>query len=45
MPQIFADDFDPETADAMDDEAVRTILMLGESIGTLTKHDLFWPRR
>jgi hypothetical protein len=22
-PQLFADDFDPETADAMDDEAVR----------------------
>lgn len=40
MPRIFADDFDPETADAMDDEAVRTVLMLGESIGTLTKHDL-----
>jgi hypothetical protein len=40
MPQILADDFDPETADAMDNEAVRTVLMLGESIGTLTKHDL-----
>lgn len=40
MPDLFADDFDPETADAMDNEAVRTVLMLGESIGTLTKHDL-----
>jgi hypothetical protein len=40
MPRIFADDFDPNTADAMDDEAVRTILMFGESLGTLTKRDL-----
>ncbi len=39
MPQILADDFDPETAE-MDNEAVRTMLMLGESIGTLVKHDL-----
>jgi hypothetical protein len=40
MPRIFADDFDPDTADAMNDEAVRTILMFGESVGTLTKRDL-----
>ncbi len=40
MPQIFADDFDPETANAMDDQSVRTMLMFGESIGTLTKNDL-----
>ena len=40
MPRIFADDFDPETADAMSDQAVRTMLMFGESIGTLTKNDL-----
>jgi hypothetical protein len=40
LPAILADDFDPDTADAMNDEAVRTVLMLGESIGTLTKHDL-----
>jgi hypothetical protein len=40
MPQIFADDFDRDMADAMDDEAVRTMLMFGESIGTLTKHGL-----
>ena len=40
MPRIFADDFDPDTADAMSDQAVRTMLMFGESIGTLTKNDL-----
>jgi hypothetical protein len=40
MPRIFADDFDPDTADGMNDEAVRTMLMFGESIGTLTKRDL-----
>ena len=40
MPRIFADDFDPETADAMSDQAVRTMLMFGESIGTLTKNNL-----
>ena len=40
MPRLFSDDFDPETADAMSDQAVRTILIFGESIGTLTKRDL-----
>jgi len=40
MPRIFADDFEPETADAMSDSAVRTMLMFGESIGTLTKNNL-----
>jgi hypothetical protein len=40
MPRIFADDFDAEAADAMSDQAVRTMLMFGESIGTLTKNDL-----
>jgi hypothetical protein len=40
MPRVFADDFDPNAADAMEDEAVRTMLMFGESIGTLTKHEL-----
>ncbi|HEX8856281.1 MAG TPA: hypothetical protein VF752_11855 [Thermoleophilaceae bacterium] len=39
MGQVFADDFDPETAD-MSDPPVRTILVFGESIGTLTKRDL-----
>jgi len=40
MPHVFAEDFDPQTADAMSDGAVRTMLMFGESIGTLTKHGL-----
>lgn len=40
MPAIFGDDFDPDTADAIDDASVRTVLLFGESIGTLTKHDL-----
>lgn len=40
MPRLFAEDFDPETADAQDDDAVRTILMYGESIATLTKNGL-----
>lgn len=40
MPKLLAEDFDPETADAVSDEAVRTMLMFGESIGTLTKHNL-----
>ena len=40
MPRIFADDFDPDTADAMSDKAVRTMLTFGESIATLTKNDL-----
>jgi hypothetical protein len=40
MPALFADDFDPHTADAIDNEAVRTILMFGETIATLTKRDL-----
>jgi hypothetical protein len=39
MPSIFAEDFDPETADVMD-RAVRTMLGFGELIGTLVKHDL-----
>ncbi|HWF36856.1 MAG TPA: hypothetical protein VG295_15860 [Solirubrobacteraceae bacterium] len=43
LPRLFADDFDPDTADAMDDDAVRTILTFGESIATLTKHDLLSP--
>lgn len=40
LPQLFADDFDPDTADAARDEAVRTVLLYGESIATLTKHNL-----
>lgn len=40
MPDLLADDFDPESAEVADNEAVRVCLMIGESIGTLTKHDL-----
>jgi hypothetical protein len=40
MPKLFSDDFDPETADVMTDDHVRTMLIFGESIGTLTKRDL-----
>ena len=40
MPELFSDDFDPHTADALDNEAVRTILMFGETIATLTNRDL-----
>jgi hypothetical protein len=40
MPQIFSDSFDPETADAMTDQSVRTMLTFGETIGTLTKNGL-----
>ena len=40
MPELFSDDFDPHTADAIEHEAVRTILMFGETIATLTKRDL-----
>jgi hypothetical protein len=40
LPHVFADDFDPDSADVLDDESVRTLLVFGESIGTLTKHNL-----
>jgi len=40
MSQVFAPDFDPQTADATEDSGVRKILNYGESIGTLTKHGL-----
>ncbi len=40
LPQIFADDFDPDTADAFSDESVRTMLTFGESVATLTKNNL-----
>jgi hypothetical protein len=40
IPRILADDFDPDSADVLTDEAVRTLLLFGESIGTLTKHNL-----
>jgi hypothetical protein len=50
-PELFADDFDPETADARKSPAVRAALGHFEMIGTLTKngllsaelvHDMFW---
>jgi hypothetical protein len=40
MPQVFSESFDPQTADAMADPAVRKLLAYCESIGTLTKHGL-----
>ena len=40
LRKLYADDFDPEAADALKDDPVRTVLLLGESIGTLTKRDL-----
>jgi hypothetical protein len=39
MPAIFADDFDPESANVMD-TPVLAFLAYGELIGTLVKHDL-----
>jgi hypothetical protein len=39
MRTIFADDFDPESASARD-EAVSTVLLFGETLGTLTKNGL-----
>jgi hypothetical protein len=50
MLGILADDFDPETASAMDGRVAR-VLLWGESVGCLTKfglldtdlvHDWFW---
>jgi len=39
MAAIFAEDFDPASAEVAD-RPVQALLMLGESIGTLVKHDL-----
>jgi hypothetical protein len=39
LPKVLGDDFDPDSAD-IGDAAVRTILQFGESVATLTKHDL-----
>jgi hypothetical protein len=36
---VFDDAFDPETADSNDDH-VRTVLVFGETIGTLVKNEL-----
>jgi hypothetical protein len=43
MPELFAEEFDTDAADANDDDAVRTMLMFGETIGTLTKQGLLSP--
>jgi hypothetical protein len=40
VARVLADDFDPESADPVADGSVRAILAFGESIGTLTKHNL-----
>jgi hypothetical protein len=40
LPSLFDESFDPEIADALADRPVRTLLMFGESVGTLVKHDL-----
>jgi hypothetical protein len=40
IPALFSENFDPERGDYLTDEAVRTVLYFGESIGTLVKHDL-----
>ncbi len=40
MPSLFDESFDPDIADAMADRPVRTLLMFGESVGTLVKHGL-----
>jgi hypothetical protein len=40
LPVLFAEDFDPEKVDMLQNEAVRTVLYYGESVGTLVKHDL-----
>jgi hypothetical protein len=37
---VFDDSFDPESATTDDDAHVRTVLQFGETLGTLTKHDL-----
>ena len=37
--RVFADDFDPESADALD-ESVQTMLFFNETVGTLVKNDL-----
>ena len=40
---LFDEEFDPETA-AANDEPVRTVLMFGETVGTLVKNELTRPR-
>ena len=40
LRKVFAEDFDAERADSIKDPEISIILQFGESIGTLTKHDL-----
>jgi hypothetical protein len=40
LEDILAEDFNPDEADLMPHAAVRKLLQFGESIATLTKHDL-----
>ncbi|HUH81199.1 MAG TPA: hypothetical protein VLZ06_07720 [Solirubrobacteraceae bacterium] len=40
LPSLLDESFDPDIADAMADRPVRTMLMFGESVGTLVKHGL-----
>jgi hypothetical protein len=40
LPSLFDESFDPDTADAMGDRPVRTMLIFGESVATLVKHGL-----
>jgi hypothetical protein len=37
---LFAEDFDPDSASAAD-EPVRKVLLWGETVATMVKHDLF----
>jgi hypothetical protein len=39
LPALLSGSFDPDSAD-LDDVNVRTVLQFGESVATLTKHDL-----
>jgi hypothetical protein len=39
LPALMSESFDPDTAD-LGDANVRTVLQFGESVATLTKHDL-----
>ena len=50
-PVLFADDFDPDSADAHGDRPVNVMLTFGESVGTFVKlglldpelvHELLW---
>ncbi len=40
LPSLWDESFDRDMADALTDRPVRTLLMFGESLGTLVKHGL-----